>query len=183
MSNPLPSPITLEINVRRLPRKGQMVIHPATEEERAEIARQNDLIEVTEFRGECLLAPWKRDGVQLSGRVKAKIIQPCAVTLAPLNVTIDEPFEAIFVPDGSKLSKPRVNEEGEILLDPEGDDLPETFIGDSINVGDVWMEFLLLAIDPFLRSPHAQPLPEKGISTAGDETTSPFAILSTLKKH
>ena len=40
---------------------------------------------------------------------------------------------------------------GEILLDAEGPDSPETFSGDTIDVGALAEEFFGLAIDPYPR--------------------------------
>jgi uncharacterized metal-binding protein YceD (DUF177 family) len=173
----------LMVNVRTLPKKGQMVLHTANPEECTRIAKQFELESVESFKGECLLTPWKRDGVKLSGMVKAKFTQPCSITMEPIEVALEEEVDIIFVPDGSKLSRPRTNDEGEIIFDPSGDDLPETFVGDSIDVASVWLEFMALGIDPFARKEgavfQAQEI-ENADELAAD---SPFAALSSLKKH
>lgn len=173
----------LQINVRTLPKKGQMVLHTASEAECQRIADQFELISVELFKGECLLAPWKRDGVKLSGVVKVDFTQPCSITMEPLKVQMEEPVEMIFVPDGSKLSRPRTNDEGEIIFDPEGDDLPETFVGDSIDVASVWLEFMALGIDPFARKEGAVFHSEEDGNPDAISLDSPFAALSGLKKH
>lgn len=178
-----PQPFELKVNVRTLPNKGQLVRHTATEEERSEIAVSLGLIGVSVFEGDCHLTPWKRDGVKLSGTVKADIVQPCAVTLEPLDIQLVEPFELVFVPEGSKLARPPVDEDGEIVFDPEGDDLPDTFVGDAIDVASVWMEFMALGIDPFARKPGAElPVPD-GANGSETGAASPFAVLSQLKKQ
>ncbi len=173
----------LMVNVRTLPKKGQMVLHSATLEECAKIAEQFELVSVESFKGECLVAPWKRDGVKLIGVVKATFTQPCSITMEPLEVKLEEPVEMLFVPDGSKLSHPRTNDEGEIIFDPEGDDLPETFIGDSIDIASVWLEFMALGIDPFARKEGAVFQAEE--DGDGDDVSpdSPFTALVGLKKH
>ena len=86
---------------------------------------------------------------------------------------INEAFETILVPANSKLAAPP---SPEMVLDAEGDDPPETFEGDTIDLAEVWMEFLALAIDPFPRAPGAE-LPE----TADDPKPSPFAALAALR--
>ena len=173
----------LMVNVRTLPKKGQMVLHAAKPSECARIAEQFELVSVESFNGECLLTPWKRDGVKLSGIVKANFKQSCAITMEPLDITLEEPVEIIFVPDGSKLSRPRTNDEGEIIFDPEGDDLPETFVGDSIDIASVWLEFMALGIDPFARKEGAVFQTEEDGNSDAVSVDSPFAALSSLKKH
>ncbi len=64
---------------------------------------------------------------------------------------IDEKVEQIFVPEGSKLARLTTNEDGEIVLDPDGPDIPDQFVGDTIDVGVVVAEFAALAIDPYPR--------------------------------
>src|SRR5690606_9865191 len=93
----------------------------------------------------------KRSGVRVAGRVTADLQQACIVTLDPVAGQIDETFEALFVPEGSRLAKPRLSSEGEMLLDAEGADAPETFTGDSIDVGELAEEFFVLGIDPYPR--------------------------------
>ncbi len=68
------------------------------------------------------------------------------------------------------------------MLDPEGDDPPETFEGDSIDLWPFVLEMLVLALDPFPRAPDAQ------LPTGPDEANepenagkSPFAVLQALK--
>jgi len=68
------------------------------------------------------------------------------------------------------------------MLDADGADSPETFVGDRIDVGAVAEEFFELAIDPYPRKPG---LPDEAVpqvfGDAGDEDdkpVSPFAKLS-----
>jgi len=170
---------SVPVNVRTLPRKGHKAEYCATQEVRAELARRFDLIELLAYSGTCLVAPWKKDGVKIVGSVSAKLVQSCAVTAEPLQTSIDEEIDIVFVPRGSKLARPGMGENGEIILDPEGDDLPEPFDGDTIDLADIWLEFFALGFNPFARSPGAQ-LPQRD---ASDAEESPFAALSALKKH
>ena len=144
-------PFVLEVNVRTLPKKGQHVVYSAPEDVRAKIAETYDLISVENFEAKGQLSPWKRDGVHLTGQVKADITQPCAVTSQPLEAKLDEKVDIIFVPDGSRLAKPPMNDDGEWVFDADGGDLPETFIGDSIDVAQIWLEFFAMGIDPYAR--------------------------------
>ena len=55
---------------------------------------------------------------------------------------------------------------GEVLLDADGPDRPETFAGDSIDAGALAEEFFALAIDPYPRKPGAA-LPPAGEEEEG----------------
>jgi len=101
------------------------------------------------------VTPWKRNGVKVSGSVEADITQACIVTLEPVAAHIDEAVEALFLPEQSKLGRQGFEGGGEILLDAEGPDSPETFSGDTIDVGALAEQLFGLAIDPYPRKPGA----------------------------
>jgi len=121
--------------------------------------------------------------VRVKGNVKAKIVQACVVTLEPVESDIDEDFEHIFVPEDSKLARAPSVAAGEMVLDPDGPDLPDTFTGDTIDAGAVVAEFAALAIDPYPRKPDVEF--EGHIEDAGenDRKPSPFAVLKDWKKE
>jgi uncharacterized metal-binding protein YceD (DUF177 family) len=154
----------------------------ADEKERKALAESWDILAVDELRAELQINRWKKDGIRVKGRVRAKIVQACVVTLEPVPSEIDEQFEQIFVPENSKLARRPANDAGEMVLDPDGPDLPEAFVGDSIDAGAVVTEFAALAIDPYPR--------KAGIEFSGhieddgqkDKKPSPFAALKDWKK-
>ncbi len=174
-----PYPFDYKFNVRKLAKKGQMIKYTAGEPERSAIARYYELLSVEAFQVECVVAPWKRDGVKLSGTVVASIAQPCAVTAEPLNQVVRESIEFIYLPEGSRLLRPPAIEDHEMVLDPEGEDVPEKFIGDSINLAAAWLETFALGIDPFARIEGAQ-FVEEGLDRQRD---SPFSVLAELKSE
>lgn len=144
--------------------------------ERARIAGVWQVGEVRSFTATAAISRWKRDGVRVKGKVEATVVQACVVTLEPVEQQISEDFEALFVPETSRLARVPLDETGELFLDPDGPDLPETFSGDSIDVGAVAAEFAALAIDPYPR--------KEGATFAGhveDDGAagkiSPFAVL------
>ena len=170
-------PFNFPVNVRKLPKKGTHTNYQADQPTREKIAAEYDLLEMSDFHGSCLISPWKRDGVKLSGVVAASYSQPCATTGEPLDVELEEKFEALFVPEGSKLSKPQLDEEGEMIVDPFGEDMPDIFQGDSIDLAQVWLEFFDLAHDPFARADDAK-MDKMGLDT---DEESPFSALEALK--
>ena len=172
-------PFDYAVNVRTLPRSGREERYEADADVRARLAERNGLHEVSTFRAQAKLMPWKRGSVQVKGRVVAHIVQFCAATGEPLDARVDEPIDMLFVPAGSPLATPRTNDDGELVFDPLGDDLPEPFEGDSIDLASLWCEFLTLGIDPNLRTEGATFDPG---DAAVEAEPSPFAVLASLKK-
>ncbi|MEQ8305946.1 MAG: YceD family protein [Hoeflea sp.] len=143
---------------------------------------QWDVLDVVAFDAEIAIGRWKRDGVRLKGRVRATIEQACVVTLDPVQQQIDEEVETVFLPENSRLAKRMTDGSGEMFLDPEGPDLPDTFSGDTIDVGAVAAEFAALAIDPYPRKPDLDYADRIESDETTDKKPSPFAVLQGLKR-
>lgn len=154
----------------------------ANDAELQALARFWDIVSVSSFKAELQVTRWKRDGLKVKGQVKAELTQECVVSLADVPSRIDEEFEQIFVPEGSKLARLVLNEEGEIIVSAEGDDLPEQFTGDTIDVGVLVTEIAALAIDPYPRKEGAEYGEAKVEQEVVDAKPSPFAALKDWKK-
>lgn len=150
------SPVSFPVNIARLPQKGMPVRIEADDKQRAALADAHGLEAVKSYVADLTVTAWKRHGIRVAGKVKAKIVQTCVVTLEPLDAKIDESIEALFLPEDSKLGRLGFEAGGEIILDAEGDDAPETFSGDYIDVGALGEEFFGLAIDPYPRKQGAE---------------------------
>ena len=61
---------------------------------------------------------------------------------------ISEPVRATFLPEHSALAVPVERQDRELVLDPEGDDPPDTFEGDSIDVWPFVLEMLFAGVGP-----------------------------------
>jgi hypothetical protein len=160
------SAVSFNASVTRLPQKGLPVVIDADDRQREALAAAHGLLSVEKFHAELLVTPWKRNGVKVSGHVEADITQECVVTLDPLQAKIDETVEGLFLPEDSKLGRLGFEGGGEIHIDADGPDSPETFSGDTIDVGALAEEFFGLGIDPYPRKPGAE-------LTAGSEDESP----------
>lgn len=170
------------VPVARLPEKGLSVTIEADERELSALAAAHGLDKVESFRAELHLSRWKKRGVRVRGTVIASITLTCVVTLEPLDTVIDERIDALFLPDDSDLARRGEDDDGGLMLDPEGPDLPETFTGDALDAGAVAEEFFELAIDPYPRRegvalPDAVPRNEE----EGEAPRSPFASLANWK--
>jgi len=167
------SPVSFVANVARLPQKGLPVVIEADVKQRARLAEDHGLLSVERYRAELLVAPWKRHGVKVTGTVAADIVQECVVTLDRMEAGISEEVYAVYLPEDSKLGREGFHHGGEILLDVDGPDSPETFSGETIDVGALAEEFFELAIDPYPRKPGVS-LQATDNSTEGSETSNPL---------
>jgi hypothetical protein len=170
MKNPAgSSPISFEVSVARLPKKGMPVVIEATESQRAALAQVHGLIAVDRLRAELAVSGWKRNGVKIEGQVEADIVQSCVVTLDPVSSRIEEEISAVFLPEDSKLGRESFGVGGEILIDVEGPDSPETYSGDRIDVGALVEEFFGLGIDPYPRKPGASVPTDQPVARQAEE--------------
>jgi uncharacterized metal-binding protein YceD (DUF177 family) len=183
---PQPDIPSFNVHVAVLPRAGLPVELHADEDECARLANACGIEGFDKLEADLLVTRWRRDGVQLRGEIRAIACQQCVVTLEPLTTHLREPVSMTFLPHGSGLSRRGDESSGELILDPEGPDLPESFTGDTIDIWPVVVECLLLAIDPFPRAPDAEleggVLEDaKGEEGEAEGEDSPFAALKALK--
>jgi uncharacterized metal-binding protein YceD (DUF177 family) len=176
-------PFSYPVKVGHISANPVTVTIEANERELKALAELWQVVGVTSLKAEVYMSRWKKDGVRVKGRVAAEIVQSCVVTLEPVESRIDEQFEQIFVPEGSKLARIATADAAEMVLDPDGPDLPETFLGDAIDVGEAVTEFAALAIDPYPRkaevdfSDHIESDPADT-----SDRPNPFAALKDWKK-
>lgn len=173
---------SFEVNVTTLPGSGYHVTLRPGDKERAAIAEAAGITALPMLEADLVLKRWRRDGVEVTGELIARAEQPCVVTLEPVFQDIRQKLRTTFLPERSALAVPVHRQDRELVLDPEGDDPPETFEGDSIDLWPFVLEMLVLALDPFPRAPDAQ------LQTGPDEANepenagkSPFAVLQALK--
>lgn len=173
--------LSFQISVSRLPKAGMPIRFEATPDELIALARRLDIPAVESLVAEVTVSAWRAEGVKISGTLSADVVQTDVVTLDPIRQTVAEDVDLLFVPEHSRLARLPDATDGEIHLDPEGDDIPETFSGDRIDLGAVLTEILALGLDPYPRGAGAvfdefdtDPDPSAGV-------VSPFAALRKLK--
>lgn len=178
-----PAPFSYAVKVGHVSANPVTVTIEADAKERIGLAKLWRVVSVEKLSAEMQIGRWKKDGVRMKGHVHAEITQACVVTLEPVTSTIDEDFEQIFVPEGSKLARIVAQDSAEMLIDPDGPDLPETFAGDTIDAGVAVAEFAALSIDPYPRKSGV----EFSDHIEGDPNDrggrpNPFAALKDWKK-
>ena len=159
-------------DVRQL--EGKAIRLDANEAERAALAARFGLVRIDSLSAELELHRKDRT-VEARGRLRAEIVQSCAVSAEDLPVSVDDELFVRFVP-ASTAYQP--DEELEI----DADDCDEIeYAGTHVDVGEAVAQSLALAIDPFLTGPEAEAARRAaGIGTPEDE--SPFAALKGLGK-
>lgn len=164
-------PLSRPVAVDRLPPGGEEVSVTATPEERAALARDFGLPEIGSLEGRFLLAGTTRRLV-VTGRVRARVVQTCVVSLDPFEAEVDEEVEVDFsaappshaggAPPGSASS--------------EDADAPDPIVDGRIDLGALTAEFLALGLDPYPRKPGVA-FEEAG----GEADENPFAALRSLR--
>jgi uncharacterized metal-binding protein YceD (DUF177 family) len=174
--------ISIPFNVAKIPRKGERIQFVAEAEQFAQIADYLDVDGVSSFDAKLEITPWRKGGIKVEGHINAEMTQTCSITLEAMNTKINHSFDQWFVHQGSRLAQPQLNEEGEIIVDLENPDLPDTYENDTIDFGMVILEQAVLAVDPFPRVEGAE---FETVTTEADDEdgkpASPFAVLEQLK--
>jgi uncharacterized metal-binding protein YceD (DUF177 family) len=174
-------PFSYRIKVGHVSHNALEVRVEADARERKALAELWDILGVEVLTAELKIRRWKKDGVKVMGSVHAEVTQACVVTLDPVPQVIDEAIEEIFVPEGSALARIPANDAGEIVVDPDGPDLPESFTGDEIDVGAFVAEMAAMALDPYPRKPDVEFGGHIEGDAVDDRKPSPFAVLKNLK--
>lgn len=146
-----------------------------TAPERAAIARALGLLDLPqmEFDGE-IRPSGKRDMV-LAGKLTAKVVQPCSVTLEPVTTAISDQVSRQYLSD----FKVPEADEVEIPADDTLEPLPEV-----IDAAAVAVEALALCLPMYPRAPGVQlgeaVFTEPGLTALREGDLKPFASLASL---
>jgi len=153
---------------------------PFTDEMRASLAGELDLLALKKPSLKGTLTPDGSDDWLLKARFGATVQQACVITLAPVTTRIDDTVERLFVralPDFGDLE-----EDAEVEMP---DDERVEALGNTIELVDVFREALALALPPYPRAEGAEleeaVFTEEGKEALTDKDTKPFAGLAALK--
>jgi hypothetical protein len=166
-------PWSIPVSIHDVPETGRSFVLTAGENTRAAIAILAGLRTLPRLEARFDVAPYGRDGLQVTGRVSATVGQVCVVTLEPMENEVDEAIELQFTP----VAAPAIAEMDK-AVDVVAVDAPEPLIGGSIDLGAIATDFLILGIEPYPRKADAVFEPP----TAGEVSGGPFAALAALKK-
>jgi uncharacterized metal-binding protein YceD (DUF177 family) len=114
----------------------------------------------------------REKAIRLRGKITAKVVQSCVVSMASVENAIEEEFEVLF------------RDENQIDRD-EIDDIVqfEPYSEDQIDIGEIVSEELALALDPYPRSEElADEVLGPYLPEPKDPATKPFVALAALKR-
>ncbi|RAU22518.1 hypothetical protein CU669_07450 [Paramagnetospirillum kuznetsovii] len=164
--------------VDALPAKISRQSIEADSDERAAIATRLDLVEIKSLSAKISLEPLGRTGlIRVNGRLTAEVVQTCCVTLAPIAAVIEDEFQLTFGPPEAEL-----DEAEEIEVSWDGEDPPDPITDGAIDIGELVVEHLALALDPFPRAPDAAFEPPPEPEDTSEAKPNPFAVLAALRQ-
>ncbi len=171
----LEGPWSVPVAVHDVPESGRSLALDADEATRAAIAKSADLRALPRLQATFDLSRHDSAGLHVVGRVSATVGQVCVVTLDPIENEIEEAVDLIFVPGAAPASG---DMPGKVALDVTTDEVPEPLLHDTVDLGALATEFLILGIDLYPRKPEAvfQAPPIE------DHSEHPFAALAALRR-
>jgi hypothetical protein len=154
---------------------GRTIEREATIEECVAVATELGLIGCARLAMSARLTLLGAGRVRLAGTCQARVVQPCIVTLEPVEGAVVLPMDVEFWPETA--APEPVEGEAAIL------DLPEieTLENGRVPVGRVVFETLAAGLDPYPRKPGATFAWEDPKAQDGVLATHPFASLAKLK--
>jgi uncharacterized metal-binding protein YceD (DUF177 family) len=175
------TPFSFRVKVGHVSHNPLEIHLEADERERAALAAAWKILGIESLSANLKIRRWKKDGVRVFGEIHGAVTQACVVTLEPVRSEIHGEIDQVFVPEGSPLARVPANDQGEILIDPDGPDSPDIFAGDTLDVGEVVAEFAVLELDPYPRMPGVEFPGHIEQGGPDEKKPSPFAVLKALK--
>lgn len=119
----------------------------ANSDELAAIAKRLELPALSKLDAELVIKRGRGDVLQVEGRFKAVLAQTCVVSLEDFPVELDEAVEATYS-EGSPLPLYE-----SLTLEDDDPDAPEPVINGKIDLGELVVQSLSLALDPYPHKP------------------------------
>lgn len=157
-----PSEWFYPIDADTIPAAGRTLTIQAAPDNLTAIAERIGVMKVASIGATLHLQPQHSGHIlYISGHFKADIVQECVTTLEPVASHIEDNFEAWYADHDRALPFSRVQhqikitEEGEEIQMLEEKDDPEPLIDGQVDLGEVVIQFLSLAVNPYPRKADA----------------------------
>lgn len=164
------------IDLRALPRQPVELVADAAE--RAALADRFDIVSIGSLVASATIAQ-DADGINITGRITAAIVQNCAVSGEdfPTRITCD--YRLRFIPQADYAAMVASAGDEFELTESDLDTVP--YSGSTLELGEAIAQTLALEIDPYAEGPKADTARvQYGLSTP--EESGPFAALKALKR-
>lgn len=182
-------PFARPFDVRSLKGEARRTEVTATPEECVAVAEAVALPGVAALEASFRLTPRAGGRVELDGRVKARVTQICVVSLEPFETAVEQPVELSFAPAADPVPEPRGRGgrgEVEVVVpapvggNDDQEDPPDPILDDTIDLGAVAVEFMVLGLDPYPRKPGVH-FDDMVVGEKDAPAPSAFAVLARLK--
>jgi len=148
----------------------------ASPKERAAVARRLDIPAVDRLVAELTVRSLGDRLLRVEGRWEASIQQACVVTLAPVAADLNGWLEASY-----DIAEGDAGRGGsEVVVDPEAGDPAEVLPAGGLDLGELVVQELAVALDPYPRAPGAE-VPAEYRPPEVEGASGPFAALKALK--
>ncbi len=173
--------LTHSVRIADIPAEGRAIAIEASESQRQAAAPELGLLALRRLSAEFDIRPLAGGGVAVRGALTAEVVQSCVVTLEPIESALNRSIDLRFLPmEDFERHEARLEASGEDAAD--GPDV-EPLVSESLDLGELLLQELSLALDPYPRTPGAEIADlhsaEEGASPA---KTRPFADLDKLMK-
>jgi uncharacterized metal-binding protein YceD (DUF177 family) len=169
-------PWRVPVSLHDVPEAGRHFDLAADEATRSAIAKAAGLRALPRLEASFDVTRRGTGGLHLVGQVSATVGQDCVVTLEPVENEVAEAVDLIFSPAttaAAEGSRKRVLE-----VTPEDAPEVELLVNDTIDLGAIATEFLLLGVDPYPRKAEAV----FEAPSSQEEVEHPFSALASLRK-
>ncbi len=149
----------------------------ATAAERAAVARRLGILAVDRLTAELTVKSISSRLFRVQGTWEAAVQQACVVTLEPVADSPKGSFEAAFEASDGRRAAPQG---ADVEIDPEAADPAEALPAEGIDLGELVVQELAVALNPYPRAPGAE-IPAEYRPPEVEEDNGPFAALKVLK--
>ncbi len=159
-----------------LPDGGRGIEIVASDAERDAIARRLGLLALGAFAVRGRLDPLRRGRTAIFvARMTAAVTQECIVSGDPVEAAVDEQIHVRLMTEDEAEAR------AELDLDVDEEDV-ETAEAGIADLGDISVQYLAIALDPYPRAPGAEaPVLPEDDDAEDNIPSNPFAILKKLK--
>ncbi|MEJ0063436.1 MAG: DUF177 domain-containing protein [Alphaproteobacteria bacterium] len=178
MPNIIPE-FSYPFEVDKIPPGGKDLTITATPEECQAVAERLRLLSLKKLLANLQLRRIDDSAmIMVTGNFASDVVQQCVVTLDPVPANPAGEISGLFAPPS--IIKKEDEEDGEDMIDIMADEV-EPIVGGIIDLGELVVQHLALALDPYPRSPGAK-LTEPPPASNQNQRISPFAKLADLVK-
>lgn len=149
----------------------------ASPAECAAVARRLGILSVDRLTAQVTAKSFGSDLVRVQGAWEAAVQQACVVTLEPVAQEISGEIDVSYEVAGGHGGGAGG---GEVLVDPEGADPAEVLPIDGVDLGELVVQELAVALDPYPRVAGAE-VPAEYRPPEVEEEEGPFSALKVLK--